>query len=255
MKILVLAVAMLVMGTQAWAGKNFDYKSGGAAMEGYVAEPTDKATKHPAILVVHDWMGVSDHTRAKVDELAKMGYVAFAADIYGKGVRAKDAKEAGALATKYKSDVKLLRERVTSALEALKKQPGVDASKIVAIGYCFGGTTVIELARTGVPLAGVATFHGGLTSDPASAKNIKTKILVMHGAIDPYVPEKDVLAFQKELNEAGVDYQFISYSGAVHAFTIPGAGKDPKVGAAYNASADHRSWAAFNQFLSEVAPR
>ena len=154
-----------------------------------------------------------------------------------------------------KKDTKTLRARMSMAYDVLKKQPGVDAGHMVAFGYCFGGTSALELARSGAVLAGVATFHGGLANEhPEDAKNIKGKVLVMHGAVDPFVPEKEVLAFQKEMNDASVDYQFISYSGAVHSFTIPTAGADPKQGQAYNATADRRSWQAFQDFLKEVAP-
>lgn len=248
--------AVLALTTlSAWAGENLEYKAGKEKMEGYVAFPETKQRTHPAVLIVHDWMGVNDFTKRKADEMAKLGYVALAADIYGKASRPKDGKEAGALAGKYKGDVKLMRERVKAAFETLLKQPGVDKSRVVAFGYCFGGTTVLELARSGAALKGVASFHGGLaTPNAGDAKNIKAKLLVMHGAIDPYVPETEVSAFMKEMNDAKVDYQFIAYSGAVHAFSVPGAGNDPSKGAAYNETADKRSWRAFMDFLGETAP-
>lgn len=254
MKMGVLFGAMMVWASAVWAGQSIEYKGGGATMEGYLAMPETKQRIHPAVLIVHDWMGI-DGFKAKADEMAKLGYVAFAADIYGKGVHPKDAKEAGALAGKYKADVKTLRERVKAAFETLLKQPGVDKKHVVAFGYCFGGTTVLELARSGADLQGVASFHGGLaTPNPKDAKNIKAKLLIMHGAIDPYVPAKEVEGFLTEMNDAKVDYQFITYSGAVHAFTIKAAGNDPKAGAVYNEVADRRSWQAFTNFLSETAP-
>jgi len=185
--------------------------------------------------------------------LAQLGYVAFCADIYGKGVRPKDPQEAGPLAGKYKSDRQLLRARVNAGLEALRQQPLVDPKRIAAIGYCFGGTTVLELARSGADIAGVVSFHGGLDSPtPADGKNIKCKILVCHGADDPFEKPADLAAFQSELRDAKVDWQLIEYGGAVHAFTQPMAGNDNSKGAAYNEKADKRSWEAMKQFFAEI---
>jgi dienelactone hydrolase len=186
--------------------------------------------------------------------MAEMGYVAFAADIYGKGVRPKDAKEAGELAGKYKAVRKVLRGRVLAAYDTLKKNPKVDTNKMLAMGYCFGGTTALELAMSGVPLRGVASFHGGLDfpSDIGDVKNIKTKLLIMHGALDPFVPADQVNTFTKALNDAKTDYQFIIYSGAVHAFTVPEAGNDLSKGTAYNALADKRSFQAMKTFFQDV---
>ncbi|ALJ01445.1 dienelactone hydrolase [Rufibacter tibetensis] len=230
-----------------------EYKEGTTTLEGYLAYDASKKGKLPAVLVVHEWNGISDYTRKRCEQLAKMGYVAFAADIYGKGVRPKTPQESAAEAGKYKNNVPLLRQRVNAALAQVKKQPNVDASRVAAIGYCFGGTTVLELARSGADVAGVVSFHGGLaTPSPADAKNIKAKVLVAHGAIDPFVPKAEVDAFFKEMNDANVDYQFIAYSNAVHSFTNPEAGSDIKKGAAYNAAADRRSWEAMKQFFGEI---
>jgi len=232
------------------------YKDGDTTLEGYVAFDAAKIKnkKAPGIVVVHDWMGISDYTKMRAEQLAEMGYVAFAADIYGKGVRPKDAKEAGELAGKYKSgDRKPLRARAVAAYEELKKNKYVDVNKISATGYCFGGTTVLEMARAGLPLKGVVSFHGGLAAaNPEDAKNIKTKVLALHGAIDPYVAPTEVAQFQKELDDAKVDYQFVAYSGAVHAFTQKAAGVDITKGAAYNEMADKRSFVAAKNFLEEV---
>jgi len=233
-----------------------NYKDGETALEGFIAydEAKLKNKKGPGVVVVHDWMGVSDYVKMRAEQLAEMGYVAFVADIYGKGMRPKDGKEAAEFAGKYRNgDRKLLRARATAAYEELKKNKHVDANKISATGYCFGGTTVLEMARAGLPLKGVVSFHGGLSSvNPDDAKNIKTKVLALHGAIDPYVPATEVSQFQKELNDAKVDYQFVAYSGAVHAFSQKGAGNDPTQGAAYNEVADKRSFVAAKNFLEEV---
>lgn len=230
------------------------YKMADQDAEGYLALPKNMKKLNPAVLIVHDWMGPSEFTQKKADQVAELGYVALAADIYGKANHPKDAKEAGVLAGKYKAgDRADLRSRVLAAYNELKSIKGVDPKKIVVMGYCFGGTTALELARSGVDLAGVVTFHGGLSNpNPANAKNIKGRALIMHGAIDPYVNAEEVSAFQKEMNEAGVDYVFIAYSGAVHAFAVPSAGNEPKAGAAYNAVADKRSWTEFKNFMIEV---
>src|SRR5882724_7911881 len=232
--------------------ETIEYKQGDVTCEGYLAYDDSVKGLRPGVLVVHDWMGVGDYARMRADMFAKLGYVAFAADIYGKGVRPKDSKEAGAQAGKYKGDRALLRARVNAALDVLKKQPQVDTKRIAAIGYCFGGTTVLELARSGADVVGIVTFHGGLDTPTRDAKNIKCKVLICHGADDPYVPAADVSALQDELRSAKVDWQMIYYSGAVHAFTRPDAGNDNSKGAAYNERADKRSWEAMKVFFAEI---
>jgi dienelactone hydrolase len=182
-----------------------------------------------------------------------MGYVAFAADIYGKGKRAKDAAEAGKLAGVYWSDRKLLRARANAGLDILMKHQFTDPKRVAAIGYCFGGSTVLELARSGADIAGVVSFHGGLdTPDPNDAKNIKAKVLVLTGADDPNVPPSQVLAFAEEMRKARVDWQLVMYGGAVHSFTNPASGNDPSKGVAYNEKADRRSWQAMKDFFAEI---
>ncbi len=231
------------------------YKQDTASLEGLLAYDTSVKGKKPGILIAPDWMGISDVARQQAEKTAKLGYVVFVADIYGKGIRPKDAKEAGTQAGIYKKDRNLMRARAHAALAQLLKSNLVDTSKIVAIGYCFGGGVALELARSGADLDGVASFHGNLdTPHPEDSKNIKAKILVMHGADDPYVPEADVSAFMKEMKQAGIDWTLIQYGGAVHAFTIPNAGNDNSKGAAYNEKADRRSWIAFQDFLKDVFP-
>jgi dienelactone hydrolase len=202
---------------------------------------------------VHQWKGLSDYEKKRADMLAKLGYTVFCVDIYGKGIRPKEASDPGAEAGKYKSNRALLRARVNAGLEVLKKQPMADPKRIAAIGYCFGGTTVVELARSGAEIAGVVSFHGGLDSPvPADGKNIKCKVLALHGADDPFVPPKDVAAFEEEMRQAGVDWQRVAYGGAVHSFTDASAGNDNSKGAAYNEKADRRSWEAMKQFFAEI---
>ena len=230
-----------------------EYKDGEQICEGFLAYDDAAKGKRPGVVVVHEWMGLGDYAKERAMKLAELGYVAFAADIYGKGIRAKDTKEAGQLAGKYKGDLPLLRSRARAAFDTLARNPRTDPAKIFAIGYCFGGTTALELARSGAPLAGTVSFHGGLaTKDPADAKNVKGRVLVLHGAADPYVPPTEVAAFQKEMDDAKVDWQMVYYAGAVHSFTNPGAGNDPSKGAAYDAKADRRSWEAMKAFFAEA---
>lgn len=254
-KLLLLIVAALIPAA-AFAEQQtgpIDYKSGGTVLEGYVAAGKGPEGKRPGVLVVPDWMGVAEHYNKIADKLADLGYVAFEADIYGKGVRPKNAEEAAAQATKYKSDRGLMRQRILAALDELKKNPNVDANRIAAIGYCFGGTVVLELARSGAPIRGVVTFHGGLdTPTPQDAKNIKAKVLVLHGADDRFVPPQQVAAFQDEMRKGGVDWQMIFYADAVHSFTKPAAGTDKSTGNAYNEKADKRSWEAMKSFFKEI---
>ena len=233
--------------------KTIEYKSGDATLEGVLTYDDAVKTPRPGVLVVHQWLGLTDYEKGRAKQLAELGYVAFCADIYGKGVRPANTKEAGVEATKYKSDRKLLRERVNAGLDALKKCEQVDTQRVAAIGYCFGGTTVIELARSGADVAGVVSFHGGLDSPtPADGKNIKGKVLVCHGADDPYEKPADLAAFEDEMRQANVDWTLIKYGGAVHSFTQPMAGNDNSKGAAYNERADRRSWAAMKMFLAGI---
>lgn len=236
--------------------RTVEYKQGDTVLEGFLAYDGAGPARKPGVLVVHDWLGVSADTRKRAEQLAKMGYVAFAADIYGKGVRPASGKEAGPLAGKFKADRQLLRARVVAGFDELARQPNVDPNRIAAIGYCFGGTTVIELARAGASTVAVVSFHGGLDSPtPADGKNIKGKVLALHGADDPFVSAADLAAFEQEMRSNGVDWQLVKYGGAVHSFTIVGAGNDNSKGAAYNASADRRSWKAMEDLFAEVLTR
>ena len=249
-----LLIALLGQGALAMIKtETVEYKQGNAVLEGYLAYDDSFPGKRPGVMVVHEWMGLNDYAKKRTEQLASLGYVAFAADIYGKGIRPKDAKEAGEQASIYRADRGLMRARATAGLEELKKFRLTDTLKIAAIGYCFGGGTVLELARSGARLNGVVSFHGNLdTPHPEDVRNIKAKVLVLHGGDDPYVPAEQVAAFQKEMREASVDWQMIIYGGAVHSFTNPASGNDPSKGAAYNPEADRRSWKAMKQFFSEI---
>jgi dienelactone hydrolase len=234
--------------------KIVEYKQGDTLLEGFVAYDDAIKGTRPGVLVVHQWMGLTDYEKKRAEMLAQLGYVAFCADIYGKGVRPQNTQEAGALAGKYRNgDRQLLRARVNAGLDALRQQPLVDPKRIAAIGYCFGGTTVLELARSGAELNGVVSFHGGLDApDPTDGKNIKCEVLVCHGADDPFSSPPDIAAFENEMRKGGVDWQFIQYGGAVHAFTQWNAGNDNSKGAAYNERADKRSWEHMKLFFAEI---
>jgi dienelactone hydrolase len=232
--------------------ESVEYRQGDVMLEGHLAYDDAINNTRPAVLVVHQWKGLSDYEKKRAEMLAQLGYIAFAVDIYGKGIRPKDAAAAGAEAGKYKSNRALLRARVNAGLDTLRKQKFVDSKRIAAIGYCFGGTTVIELARSGADIAGVVSFHGGLDSPkPEDGKNIKCKVLALHGADDPFVPGKDVAAFEDELRAAGVDWRLIKYGGAVHSFTDWSADGSMK-GAKYDKRADERSWNDMKHFFAEI---
>jgi dienelactone hydrolase len=252
--LLVILVSLSSVNVQAALRTEvIEYKHGDIVLEGYLAYDDVVKGKRPGIIVVHEWWGLNPYARMRTEQLAKLGYIAFAIDMYGKGVRAKDPAEAGSLSGIYRGNRPLMRNRANAGLEVLRNHLLANVNRIAAIGYCFGGTVVLEMARSGVELAGVVSFHGGLsTPNPGDAKNIKGKVLVLHGADDPAVSPDQVIAFQDELRKAGVDWQMVSYGGAVHSFTNPEAGNDPSRGAAYNEKADKRSWEAMKTFFGEI---
>jgi dienelactone hydrolase len=248
---------MLAWGTSAVEAKvvkeTVTYEHDGVVLEGYLAWDDALEGPRPGVLIVHQWMGVSDNERMRAHMLAKMGYVALATDVYGKGIRPKNVAEAQEQAGKYYEDRALFRARLAAGLAELKRHPMVDGTRVAAIGYCFGGGGALELARAGADMVGVVSFHGSLdTPLPVSEGDIIAKVLVCHGAVDPYVKPEAVTGFVEEMEAARVDYQLIMYAGAVHAFTQKGAGDDPSRGAAYNEIADHRSWRAMQDFFSEI---
>ncbi len=249
---LILALAVLPPVSAAIHTETVAYKHGDTVLEGFLAYDDSVKGPRPAVLIVHQWKGLGDYEKKRAEMLAQLGYNAFAVDIYGKGVRPKDSGEAGAEAGKYKRDRELLRARAKAGLETLRKLKNTDPNRIAAIGYCFGGTTVIELARAGADIAGVVSFHGGLDSpNPEAGRNIKCKVLALHGADDPFVPATDLAAFEDEMRNAGVDWQLIKYGGAVHSFTDWNA-KGGMKGAQYNERADKRSWEDMKAFLAEI---
>ena len=250
----ILSLAMLTPSAHAKIKTEIvEYKSGDTTLEGFLAYDDADTKPRPGVLLIHDWMGVGFYAESRARQLAELGYVAFAADIYGKGVRPVDQKEAGALAGKYKGGRALYRERLKAGLDQLTGNKLVAPGKIAVIGYCFGGTGALELGRSGADVKGIVTFHGGLsTPTPADAKNIKCPVLVLHGADDPFVKADEVAAFKKEMEDANVKYNFIAYPGAVHSFTRSDAGNDNSKGAAYNEAADKQSWAEMKKFFGQI---
>lgn len=240
-----------VVSSAAFEGAAHEYRDGSTVLEGYVSRP-EGSGPFPVVMIVHQWGGLGEYEKRRADMLADMGYLAFALDIYGKGVRPEGA-ERGATAGRFKGDRALFRQRLTAGFEEAKRLPGAHAGKVAAIGYCFGGTGVLELARTGADVKGVVSFHGGLDSPtPSDGAKIRAQVLVLHGADDPFVPEADLNAFVSEMKTHKVNWEMVSYGNAVHSFTEVEAGTDNSRGAAYNAVADKRSWEAMKRFLAEV---
>ena len=255
-RVLVALLAVWLGGTAGAAIKTqeIEYEHGGTKLLGYLAYDDSAQGKRPGVVVVHEWMGHNEYARKRAEQLAGLGYAAFALDMYGKGVRAKDPQEAGQMAGRFKNDRKLMRDRARAGLDVLKQQPMVDSARLASMGYCFGGQVSLELARGGEDLKGVVSFHGALdTKTPENAKNIKGKVLALHGAADPFVPPDHVAAFVKEMEDAKVDYQFVAYGpGVVHGFTNPGNKGSTMKGVGYDEKADVRSWQAMKDFFNEA---
>jgi len=233
--------------------KVVEYKQGETTLEGFVVYDDASKGTRPGVLIVHQWMGLTDYEKKRAEMLAQLGFVDFCSDIFCKCIRPHTREEAATQAVKYRNDRQLLRARVNAGLEALRQQPLVDPTRIAAIGYCFGGTTVLELARSGAKLNGVVSFHGGLDSPtPGDGKNIKCKVLILHGADDPTMSPQQIAAFVDEMRSGGVDWQMVKFGGAVHGFTQWYAGNDNSKGVAYNERADQRSWEYMKLFFAEI---
>ena len=232
--------------------KEVKYNDGKQELQGLSIQPTKKTDNNPAVLILPAWKGIDKHSRNVANDLSKMGYIAFVADIYGKGNYPKNTDEAGKIAGYYKTNVLEYQNRIVLALNELVKS-GANPDNIAIIGYCFGGTGAIEAAYANLNIKGVVSFHGGLMSDKTEHPNpIMPKVLILHGDDDPYVAEKDIKGCLETLNTRKADWQMISYSDAVHAFTEPEAGNNKASGAAYNKVAAERSWDHMKLFLSGI---
>jgi dienelactone hydrolase len=230
-----------------------DYKIGDSAFEGVLVYDTARQGKRPGIVVYPAWNGITDNEREHAQRLAKLGYVAFVADTYGKGIHPTQFKDAAAESGKYMKDRNLYRVHARAAYEQLAKNPKVDARRIAAIGFCFGGAGALELARGGTNIKAVAVFHADLTSPtPQDDKNIKGRVLALHGADDPIVPAAEREKFEKEMRDAHVDWQLVTYGGAAHCFTDAKAGTDASHGCAYNPEAEKRSWQAMRDLFRDT---
>lgn len=236
--------------------KVINYQSGDTKMVGYLAYDDKYKEQRPGVLIVHEWWGHNDYVRERARKLAKLGYVAFALDMYGDGKNAEHPKDAGRFAGQVRSDLPMATARFNAALAQLKASDHTDKSKIAAIGYCFGGAVVLEMARSGLDIDGVVSFHGSLgTSQPAEKDKVKARVLVLNGADDPFVKPEHIAEFKQEMAGAGVKYQFVNYPGAKHAFTNPGAtalGKKFSIPLEYSATADKDSWQAMQDFFKDI---
>lgn len=232
--------------------KLMEYQAGDTLLEGYYAASSAPKGKIPAVIVMHDWSGKNDFACQKADQLATLGYAAFALDMFGKGKIGRSKEEKSALIQPLLDDRNILQQRVLAAYDFVKNLPNVDATRIAAIGFCFGGLCVLDLARTGIEITGVVSFHGLLGAPKIATNNIiKSKILVLHGYDDPMVPPEQVIAFANEMTMAKADWQIDMYGNTMHAFTNPQA-NDPDFGTVYNATADTRSWQAMLDFFNEI---
>lgn len=235
--------------------ENVTYSGDGITMNGFVVYDENMEGPRPAVLVVHEWWGLTDYPKMRARELAKLGYIAFAADMFGDGKTAPDPKAAMALAGPFYSNPQSAKARLDAALAKLKTYSQTDTSRMAAIGYCFGGTQVLNIARMGDNLKGVVSFHGGLEGVPPNKDLLKARILVCHGAADSMVPAAQVQKFRHQMDSINADYKFVAYPDAVHAFTNPDAtelGKKFSLGVAYNPAADSASWKEMKEFFGKI---
>jgi dienelactone hydrolase len=252
----VAGLAALTLASAVRAGEEVTYSVDGTNLKAYIARPAAAGAKRPGVLVVHEWWGKTDYVRKRADMLAELGYVALTVDMYGDGKTVDNPKEAGALSGEAMKNFDVSEKRFRAARDLLTRQADVDPGRIAAIGYCFGGGMVLAMARRGHDLAGVVSFHGSLGAQaPAKPGAVKAKLLVLNGAAAPFIKPEQIAAFKAEMQAAGVNYTFIDYPGAVHAFTNPAAtenGKKFNLPLAYDADADRKSWEEMQRFLSAV---
>ncbi|WP_207533276.1 dienelactone hydrolase family protein [Desertivirga arenae] len=251
MKLFTILILTLMASSVFGQGTDLHYNEGTTKLKGYLVKPKGLRVKAPGVVILHAWMGLTDHERESAEELGKLGYVALAADAYGENEAPKTVQDAGKLSGYYKLNRNIYRARIKAAIDQVIKA-GADPEKIAVIGYCFGGTGALEAARANFPVKGVVSFHGGLDKGPEETSLVKPKVLVLHGADDPFVPKEQADAFQNEMRAAKADWQMVYYADAVHSFTEPKAGTDKSKGAAYNEAAARRSWAHMKLFFTEI---
>ncbi len=252
----VLTAAIGSTGFAAVQTKTITYKHGALECKGFLAWDDATAEKRPGILVVHEWWGLNDYARERAKQLAAEGYIAFAADMYGEGKTTEHPQEAGKMATAVRQNVDDWTKRATAALEVLKSQPQCDSTKLAAIGYCFGGSTALQLAFSGADLDAVASFHGALpVPTPEQVQKTKATLLICHGAQDSFIPEKTIQEFRTALDAGGADWEMDYYAGARHSFTVKSADAVGNPGMKYDAKADARSWKRMQDLLKEKFAR
>ncbi len=250
-----LLLGLTLAGSAAAAVKTetVHYRDGDQELQGYVAWDDAKSGKRPGVLVVHEWWGLNDYARERARKLAELGYVAFAVDMYGPGKVTTHPKEAGAWSSAISTNQAAWQQRALAGLSELRKRPQVDGSRVAAIGYCFGGSTVMQMAYAGADLKGVASFHGALpVASEAEAKKVHASVFAAHGKDDAFVPTERVLQFQEALDKAGVDWRMTIYGGTRHGFTNPDADSYGIDNLKYNPAADRRSWAELQRFFGEI---
>jgi len=237
---------------------NVTYTGDNVTMNGYVVYDETKQGARPAVLVIHEWWGLNDYTKKRARQLAELGYIAMALDMYGNGKTADNPDAAGKLATPFYKNPQMMKARFDAALEKLKTYPQADPNNVAVMGYCFGGAQSLNLARMGEDLKGAVSFHGNLIGVPLDKSKLKADILVCHGAADPFVPQDEVKKFRQQMDSAGVKYTFKAYEGAVHAFTNPNAtalGEKFKIPIKYDPAADTASWNDMREFFARIFHR
>jgi len=250
------SLMVIFLGTTAEAkvvGRAVAYEQGGVQLEGYLAYDEAVTGRRPGVLVIHEWWGLNEYARGRAAQLAGLGYIAFAVDMYGKGKVTKHPETAGEWAKQVNSNVEAWRQRALAGLEVLRKQPMTDPERVAAIGYCFGGATVQQLAYSGAEIKGVVSFHGGFVPPVADqGKQVKAKILICQGAADPWGKPEDAARYIAAMEKSGIDWQLIVFGGAKHSFTNPDADKVGMKELAYSKAADQRSWADMQVFFKEI---
>lgn len=259
MKNIILTAILLFVSSMAQAevqGKEVTYRANGTLLKGYIAYDDAIQGKRPGVLVVHEWWGLGDYARKRARMLAQLGYTALALDMYGEGRQAHHPDDAGKFAGELAKNLPLAKTRFEAAMEYLRQQKNVDAKNIAALGYCFGGSVVLQMARLGEDLKGVASFHGNLaTEHPAQPGEVRARIISFTGTDDPMIPAEQVAAFRQEMEKAGADYKVVTFTGAKHSFTNPAAdeyGRKFNLPLAYDAAADKASWNETTNFLASI---